>query len=458
MTLNLTRRAAKGAPLTVAEYDTNLDKLETAIEASVAWSDVTGKPTQFVPAAHTHVAADVSNFAAAVAAVPGFGAGGAVGWGDITGKPATFAPSAHAHVIADVTGLQTAVDGKQPLAAVLTATTASYTTALDGKLAGIAAGATVNSADATLLARANHTGTQAVSTVTGLQVALDGKQALATALTNTTAAFTTAQETKLAGIATAATANATDVNLRDRTTHTGVQAQSTVTNLVTDLAAKQATLVSATNIKTVNGASLLGAGDVVISGGGGAATIAPAALFCPAFVTGRRYDNGVLASASDASAFIGADRIITYPVMYARDFAISSIGVRVTAAGAGGLVRLGVYSAGANGFPSTLLMDSGSDISLTTTGEKMVSAVFTFLAGVTYWECVKDSGGAGTLAAHQLGSSYSFGYATPSTASPFTRLVGAQTFATAMPSDITTLLTSANAGSANVPRIIKVAA
>lgn len=36
-----------------------------------------------------------------------------VDWAAVTGKPATFAPSAHSHVIADVTGLQTALDGKQ---------------------------------------------------------------------------------------------------------------------------------------------------------------------------------------------------------------------------------------------------------------------------------------------------------------------------------------------------------
>ena len=35
------------------------------------------------------------------------------------------------------------------------------------------------------------------------------------------------------------------------------------------LATKQDTLVSATNIKTINGASILGAGDLVVSGGGG---------------------------------------------------------------------------------------------------------------------------------------------------------------------------------------------
>jgi hypothetical protein len=89
-----------------------------------------------------------------------------------------------------------------------------YTAAEKTKLAGIATSATANSSDATLLARSNHTGSQAISTVTGLQTALDGKQPLATVLTNTTAAFTTAQEAKLSGIATAATANDTDQNLK----------------------------------------------------------------------------------------------------------------------------------------------------------------------------------------------------------------------------------------------------
>src|SRR5690606_11645849 len=41
----------------------------------------------------------------------------------------------------------------------------------------VANGATANSPDAALLNRANHTGTQAISTVTGLQSALDGKEA-----------------------------------------------------------------------------------------------------------------------------------------------------------------------------------------------------------------------------------------------------------------------------------------
>lgn len=61
---------------------------------------------------------------------------------------------------------------------LVTGTVDGRDVSVDGtKLDGIAAGATVNSTDATLLARANHTGTQAISTVTGLQTALDSKAA-----------------------------------------------------------------------------------------------------------------------------------------------------------------------------------------------------------------------------------------------------------------------------------------
>lgn len=35
-----------------------------------------------------------------------------VTWSDVTGKPTTFPPSSHSHAISDVTGLQTALDGK----------------------------------------------------------------------------------------------------------------------------------------------------------------------------------------------------------------------------------------------------------------------------------------------------------------------------------------------------------
>lgn len=65
--------------------------------------------------------------------------------------------------------------GYQPLATVLTNTTASFTTTLETKLNGIASGATANSSDATLLARANHTGTQTASTISDFSTAADAR-------------------------------------------------------------------------------------------------------------------------------------------------------------------------------------------------------------------------------------------------------------------------------------------
>ncbi|CAB4140445.1 Phage tail repeat like [uncultured Caudovirales phage] len=121
----------------------------------------------------------------------GSGGGGTVDWADVTGKPSTFPPSSHSHVIADVTGLQTALDGKQAAG--------SYAPASHSHVIG-----DVTGLQTALDGKAATSHTHAIADVTGLQTALDGKQPLATVLTNTTAAFTTAQETKLAGIAAGA--------------------------------------------------------------------------------------------------------------------------------------------------------------------------------------------------------------------------------------------------------------
>ncbi|MGB3069835.1 MAG: hypothetical protein WBC18_14875, partial [Ottowia sp.] len=77
------------------------------------------------------------------------GPAGSNAWVDITGKPGNATTSTD--------GFMSAADKT--------------------KLNGIASGATANSSDGTLLNRANHTGSQAISTVTGLQAALDAKAA-----------------------------------------------------------------------------------------------------------------------------------------------------------------------------------------------------------------------------------------------------------------------------------------
>jgi hypothetical protein len=89
--------------------------------------------------------------------------------------------------------------------------------------------------------------------------------------------YTTAEKTKLTNIAVAATANSADSFLLARGNHTGVQAAATITEdtnhrFVTDTEkstwnAKQAALLSGTNLKTINGGSLLGSGNITISAG-----------------------------------------------------------------------------------------------------------------------------------------------------------------------------------------------
>jgi len=102
--------------------------------------------------------------------------------------------------------------------ATLDATTAAYTTAESTKLSGVATGATVNASDATLLNRTNHTGTQSADTLT------DG---------TTSKAFLATERTKLGGIATGASANAADASLLARANHTGSQTAATISDFST---------------------------------------------------------------------------------------------------------------------------------------------------------------------------------------------------------------------------------
>ena len=103
------------------------------------------------------------------------GSAGSVAWSGVTDKPTVFPPDDHTHAIEDVTGLQDALDDKVDAVAGKGLSEEDYTSAEKTKLAGVAAGATANDTDANLLNRANHTGTQAISTVTGLQDELDSK-------------------------------------------------------------------------------------------------------------------------------------------------------------------------------------------------------------------------------------------------------------------------------------------
>lgn len=203
---------------------------QTALDAKASTTYVNTQISNLVSGAST--ALDTLNeLAAALGNDANFAA-------TVTSQLAGKAALSHVHVIADVTGLQAALDGKAPQATTYTKT--EVDTALSGKAAS--------------------THTHAQSDVTGLVAALSGKEAtVATGTTSqyyrgdktwqtlnqdavpdgtTNKAYTATEKTKLSGISSGATANQTDAYLLDRANHTGTQAQSTITNLVTDLAGK----------------------------------------------------------------------------------------------------------------------------------------------------------------------------------------------------------------------------
>lgn len=162
-------------------------------------------------------------------------------YNDLLGKPtlgsaasmsaSAFATAAQGAMAA--TALQPADIGVtiQAYSAILSGTTASFTAALKTKLDGIATGATANATDAALRDRSTHTGTQAISTIAGLDAALGGKVDKEAGKGLSTEDYSTAEKSKLAGVEAGATANATDAQLRDRATHTGTQAANTITGL-----------------------------------------------------------------------------------------------------------------------------------------------------------------------------------------------------------------------------------
>ena len=156
------------------------------------------------------------------------------------------------------TATQSALDDK--------ATTASLTT----HTSDLANPHAVTKAQVGLASVPNTDFTSAVAANTA-KVGITPTQASNITANNAKISYTDAA--KVAGIATGATANDTDANLKNRANHTGTQTASTISDfsatVASNITGKQDTLISATNIKTINGATILGSGDLVVSGGGG---------------------------------------------------------------------------------------------------------------------------------------------------------------------------------------------
>ena len=99
---------------------------------------------------------------------------------------------------------------------------------------------------------------------------------LPAATTSAAGSMSAADKTKLDGVATGATANATDAQLRDRSTHTGTQAVGTITGLATIATSGSATDLSAGTVPSARLASKVVGGQD--EGSGVALSATPASL------------------------------------------------------------------------------------------------------------------------------------------------------------------------------------
>ena len=159
---------------------------------------------------------------------------------------------------------------------------------------------------------------------------------------------------------------------------------STQTDLQGELNDKQDTLVSATNIKTINGTSVLGSGDLAVGGGGGSAgglqTPNPGTMFnwpTSAAISGGSMQNNTMQ----------VDEMLFTQYIPMATFTTASLKIDVVTA-ATGLGRIMVYD---NNHPTSNdkrpgnLLYSSTDLDMSTTGVKTATTAFTFTAGEIYW-------------------------------------------------------------------------
>jgi hypothetical protein len=152
---------------------------------------------------------------------------------------------------------------------------------------------------------------------------------------------------------------------------------------------KQDTLVSGTNIKTINGSSVLGSGDLVVSGGSGN-VVATHVLAKPR--SGFYYGTGLYLNTNVALMTNGTLTLSAFTPAY--NLTVSELTMQVTTLLIGGLIKVVIYS-DLNGVPNTKLFES-STASTDTIGLKTVTGFsFTFNAGTTYWVSMVANGSVG---------------------------------------------------------------
>lgn len=213
-----------------------------------------------------------------------------------------------------------------------------------------------------------------------------------------TNAYTDAEKSKLAGVAAGATANANTDSLAEGATnlyHTAARVLATVLSglslatgtaitssdsvlvafgklqkqiidLITTVSGKQDTLVSGTSIKTINGESVLGSGNIAISGGGAVSS-----------VNGRTGAVQVLvpiiiACSDESTALTAGPAKVTFRMPYA--FTVTGVLASLTTAQAGGsILTVDINEAGVSILSTKLTIDNTEKTSATAATAPVIS-------------------------------------------------------------------------------------
>jgi hypothetical protein len=144
---------------------------------------------------------------------------------------------------------------------------------------------------------------------------------------------------------------------------------------------KQDTLVSGTNIKTVNGTSVLGSGDLAVGGGDSG--------YHMQLLPGGPYYGGIHQANTNAAGTnyanqTFANRMSYFPFIPNQDFTSTEMRFNCNQAGAGDEARLCIYSHDGVNAPQNLLYES-SAVDMSTTGYKTINVTRTWTKGEVYW-------------------------------------------------------------------------
>ena len=159
---------------------------------------------------------------------------------------------------------------------------------------------------------------------------------------------------------------------------------------------KQDTLVSGTNIKTVNGSSVLGSGDLAVGGGGGPAGFNAQLLPGGSLYGGILTQSNAFTGGSNYANATSANQIFFFPFIPSQDFTSSTMKFNVNAAGAGDEARLCIYSHDGYNAPQNKLYES-SNIDLSTTGYKTITETRNWTKGEVYWLAIHMKSGVARI-------------------------------------------------------------